>query len=147
MRRSNECSTRHRARPARRDRGATRRMDIAKDVEPVAARAPPQLLAAAVVLGAALMSAPATAAHCPPGQFWRVSLNRCVGVHSRLARAYEPRPAIRLVTLRPAPPQPPAPQPDPAIKFLRERLAAPPALMPVDLLLSRAAALNPGDSR
>jgi hypothetical protein len=27
--------------PARRDRGATRRMDIAKDVEPVVVRAPP----------------------------------------------------------------------------------------------------------
>lgn len=30
----------------------------------------------------------AAAGHCPPGQFYRVRLNLCVGVNTRLASAY-----------------------------------------------------------
>ena len=37
----------------------------------------------------ALLSAmPAAADHCPPGQFYRVRLNQCVGLNTRLASAY-----------------------------------------------------------
>jgi hypothetical protein len=40
------------------------------------------------LLAAMLFVGPAAAGHCPPGQFYRVRLNLCVGVNTRLASAY-----------------------------------------------------------
>ena len=39
-------------------------------------------------LVAMLFVEPAAAGHCPTGQFYRVRLNLCVGVNTRLASAY-----------------------------------------------------------
>jgi hypothetical protein len=39
-------------------------------------------------LGAMVLVGPAAAAHCPPGQFYRVRLKLCVGVNTSLALAY-----------------------------------------------------------
>ncbi len=41
---------------------------------------------------------PAAADHCPPGQFYRVRLNQCVGLNTRLASAYVHVAASRLAT-------------------------------------------------
>jgi hypothetical protein len=46
----------------------------------------------------ALASTPATAAHCPFGEIWRVHLNQCVDIGSALARAYV-RPPHRILHL------------------------------------------------
>jgi hypothetical protein len=35
-----------------------------------------------------LIATPATAAHCPNGQIWRIRLGQCVDADSALARAY-----------------------------------------------------------
>ena len=40
------------------------------------------------LLVALLSAMPAAADHCPPGQFYRVRLNQCVGLNTRLASAY-----------------------------------------------------------
>jgi hypothetical protein len=90
-----------------------------------------------------MLAAPADAARCPYGQILRVSMGRCVSVHSRLAlgyvhRARARRIAVALPTAKPAPIEPPE------IEVLRERLAHRVAsLEPIDILLSRAAALAP----
>ena len=39
-------------------------------------------------LGAMVLVGSAAAAHCPPGQFYRVRLKLCVGVNTGLALAY-----------------------------------------------------------
>jgi hypothetical protein len=39
---------------------------------------------------------PAAADHCPPGKFYRVRLNQCVGLNTRLASAYVHVAASRL---------------------------------------------------
>jgi hypothetical protein len=39
-------------------------------------------------VAAMLFVGSAAAAHCPPGQFYRVRLNLCVGVNTSLASAY-----------------------------------------------------------
>ena len=39
-------------------------------------------------LGAMVLVGSAAAAHCPPGQFYRVRLKLCVGVNTSLALAY-----------------------------------------------------------
>ena len=92
----------------------------------------------------------ADAAHCAHGLFWRVSLNQCVGVRTKLALAYERRPASRkriaLAMPFPAPKSAIAEPPRPEIEILRERLAQPHHLEPVDILLSRAAALTSEES-
>jgi hypothetical protein len=50
------------------------------------------------LLVALLSAMPAAADHCPPGQFYRVRLNQCVGLNTRLASAYVHAAAWRLVT-------------------------------------------------
>ncbi len=50
------------------------------------------------LLVAMLSVMPATADHCPPGQFYRVRLNQCVGLNTRLASAYVHVVASRLAT-------------------------------------------------
>jgi hypothetical protein len=50
------------------------------------------------LLVALLSAMPAAADHCPPGQFYRVRLNRCVGLNTRLASAYVHAAASRLAT-------------------------------------------------
>ena len=50
------------------------------------------------VLGALLSAMPAAADHCPPGQFYRVRLNQCVGLNTRLASAYVHASASRFAT-------------------------------------------------
>ena len=44
--------------------------------------------AVALATVAMLAASPAFGAHCPPGEFYRVRLNQCVPVESRLALAY-----------------------------------------------------------
>jgi hypothetical protein len=104
-----------------------------------------------VSVGLALaIATPAVAARCPYGEILRVSMGRCVGVHSRLAYGYvrAPRrrrivvalPAKLLSTTR----WPNGARTEPEIEVLRERLAHPAAsLTPTEILLSRAAALAP----
>ena len=48
------------------------------------------------LLVAMLSVMPAAADHCPPGQFYRVRLNQCVGLNTRLASAYVHVAASRL---------------------------------------------------
>jgi hypothetical protein len=50
------------------------------------------------LLVALLSAMPAAADHCPPGQFYRVRLNQCVGLNTRLASAYVHASASRLAT-------------------------------------------------
>jgi hypothetical protein len=50
------------------------------------------------LLVALLSAMPAAADHCPPGQFYRVGLNQCVGLNTRLASAYVHAAASRLAT-------------------------------------------------
>ena len=50
------------------------------------------------LLIAMLSVMPAAADHCPPGQFYRVRLNQCVGLNTRLAAAYVHVAASRSVT-------------------------------------------------
>jgi hypothetical protein len=50
------------------------------------------------LLVALLSAMPAAADHCPPGQFYRVRLNQCVGLNTRLASAYVHAAASRLAT-------------------------------------------------
>ena len=50
------------------------------------------------LLIAMLSVMPAAADHCPPGQFYRVRLNQCVGLNTRLASAYVHVGAARLAT-------------------------------------------------
>jgi hypothetical protein len=50
------------------------------------------------LLVALLSAMPAAADHCPPGQFYRVRLNQCVGLNTRLASAYVHAPASRAAT-------------------------------------------------
>jgi hypothetical protein len=50
------------------------------------------------LLVAMLSAMPAAADHCPPGQFYRVRLNQCVGLNTRLASAYVHAAALRLPT-------------------------------------------------
>ena len=79
---------------------------------------------AAVVAAALIAAQPATAAHCPQGQIYRVHLDECVGARSALARGYvhppgrRNIPAARISLTRhvsdadqppPEPPPPPAP--------------------------------------
>jgi hypothetical protein len=91
------------------------------------------------------LAAPADAARCPHGQILRVSMNRCVGVHSKLAQGYVRfAPRRRIVVALPK--AAPAPIEPPEIEVLRERLAR--HVAPLDataILLSRAAALAPGE--
>jgi hypothetical protein len=73
-------------------------------------------VALAIWLSGTLLSAPALAAHCPPGQIYRIRLDRCVGAYTALARpyvgfarrsarriAFDP-PAARAEAAAPAPP-------------------------------------------
>ena len=50
------------------------------------------------LLVATLAVMPVAADHCPPGQFYRVRLNHCVGLNTRLASAYVHIGAARLAT-------------------------------------------------
>jgi hypothetical protein len=50
------------------------------------------------LLVAMLSAMPTAADHCPPGQFYRVRLNQCVGLNTRLASAYVHAAASRLAT-------------------------------------------------
>jgi hypothetical protein len=50
------------------------------------------------LLVALLSAMPAAADHCPPGQFYRVRLNQCVGLNTRLASAYVRVAPSRLAT-------------------------------------------------
>jgi hypothetical protein len=50
------------------------------------------------LLVALLSAMPAAADHCPPGQFYRVRLNQCIGLNTRLASAYVHAPASRAAT-------------------------------------------------
>jgi hypothetical protein len=50
------------------------------------------------LLVALLSAMPAAADHCPPGQFFRVRLNQCVGLNTRLASTYVHAEASRLAT-------------------------------------------------
>jgi hypothetical protein len=50
------------------------------------------------LLVALLSAMPAAADHCPPGQFYRMRLNQCVGLNTRLASAYVHAAASRLAT-------------------------------------------------
>jgi hypothetical protein len=50
------------------------------------------------LLVALLSAMPAAADHCPPGQFYRVRLNQCVGLTTRLASAYVHAAASRSAT-------------------------------------------------
>jgi hypothetical protein len=50
------------------------------------------------LLVALLSAMPAAADHCPPGQFYRVRLNQCVGLNTHLASAYVHAAASRLAT-------------------------------------------------
>lgn len=45
------------------------------------------------VVSTVLISTSAYAAHCPRGQIYRVHLDKCVGVNSKLAIAYVSRPS------------------------------------------------------
>lgn len=90
--------------------------------------------AAVAFLCAFVAATPATAAHCSPGQIWRIRLDQCVGAGSALARPYVHQarfrpPAVRHVAdADPPPPQPvaepPAPPPD-AQAALAEPLVLP----------------------
>ena len=63
------------------------------------ARAARTMRALTAGLLVAMLSAMAAAAdHCPPGQFYRVRLNQCVGLNTRLASAYVHAAAPRLAT-------------------------------------------------
>jgi hypothetical protein len=67
------------------------------------ASAPARAASATRALTAGLLVAmlsvmPAAADHCPPGQFYRVRLNQCVGLNTRLASAYVHVAASRLAT-------------------------------------------------
>jgi hypothetical protein len=68
---------------------------------------------------AALAATPATAAHCPFGQIWRLRLDRCVAVDSALARPYVHQARFRPLAIRRVaaddapPPAEPAPYPPP----------------------------------
>lgn len=42
-----------------------------------------------IALSLALAASPATAAHCPHGQLYRVSMGKCVAIGSPLAIAYQ----------------------------------------------------------
>jgi hypothetical protein len=53
---------------------------------------------AAGLLVALRSAMPAAADHCPPGQFYGVRLNQCVGLNTRLASAYVHAAASRLAT-------------------------------------------------
>jgi hypothetical protein len=50
------------------------------------------------LLVALLSAMPAAADHCSPGQFYRVRLNQCVGLNTRLASAYVHAAASRSAT-------------------------------------------------
>ena len=90
-----------RARLARRPRGP---ITIGPSASTSAKRRPSRAepgMTRAVLAGllVALLSAmPAAADHCPPGQFYRVRLNQCVGLNTRLASAYVHAPASRAAT-------------------------------------------------
>ena len=87
------------------------------------------------------MTAPVVAG-CPHGQILRVSLNKCVGVHSKLAAGFvRALPRKRIVVM--LPPARPAIEP-PEIELLRERLAsrATAELTAANILLSLAARLT-----
>lgn len=88
------------------------------------------------------MTAPAVAI-CPHGEILRVSLSKCVSVHSKLAQGYiRTLPRKRIVVA--LPPTRAVPIEPPEIEVLRERLAKPTAaeLSATNILLSRAAALT-----
>jgi hypothetical protein len=97
------------------------------------------------LIGVALALALATPAvlACPYGQILRVSMGKCVSIHSKLAAGYahvfhRRRIVVALPVARPAPIE------APEIEVLRERLAHPvPPLTREEILLSRAAALVP----
>jgi hypothetical protein len=107
----------------------------------------PGALAALLTVLAALVylifCAPAHAARCPHGQILRVSMGKCVSIHSKLARGYvRTLPRKRIVVA--LPPAKPAPLERPEIEVLRERLMRPVAALDATaILLSRAAALAP----
>ena len=90
-----------RARLARRPRGP---ITIGPSASTSAKRRPSRAepgMTRAVLAGllVALLSAmPAAADNCPPGQFFRVRLNQCVGLNTRLASAYVHAPASRAAT-------------------------------------------------
>jgi hypothetical protein len=62
------------------------------------ASAPASAARTTLALTAGLSVMPAAADHCPPGQFYRVRLNQCVGLNTRLASAYVHIAASRLAT-------------------------------------------------
>ena len=98
------------------------------------------------IIAAALVAALATpaVAGCPYGQILRVSMGKCVSIHSKLASGYvhvatrhrRQRIVVALPVARPQPIE------RPEIEVLRERLSHHAlSLEPADILLSRAAAL------
>lgn len=60
-----------------------------------------------IALALVLAASPAAAAHCPHGQFYRVSMGKCVALGSPLALAYAPTHPQRLTIVLPADPEPP----------------------------------------
>jgi hypothetical protein len=98
---------------------------------------------------AVALATPAIAARCPHGQILRVSLTKCVDVHSKLAAGYVhvSRAHTRVVISLP----PARPLINDGVYYLpveaevlRERLARPTRELTRDeILLSRAAALAP----
>jgi hypothetical protein len=90
-----------------------------------------------------VVARPAHAARCPHGEILRVSMGRCVSIHSKLAQGYvrtlprHKRIAVALPKAKPVPIEPPE------IEVLRERLARNVAALDASaILLSRAAALT-----
>ena len=86
----------------------------------------------AVFLVAMLAATPAEAAHCPHGQFYRVRLNKCVGLNSRLAWAYvRVAAASRLVAPRGAERTAPRVEPEPEAKPVGEPETVIPFVLPL----------------
>jgi hypothetical protein len=72
------------------------------------------------LFAAILFVGSATAGHCPPGQFFRVRLNLCVGVNTRLASAY-----VHIAASRPPGGEPearPIGKPEDVIPFVLPKL-------------------------
>ena len=86
---------------------------------------------AAFVAASLIAAQPATAAHCPHGEIYRIHLDQCVGIESALARPYVHlirfrSPAVRHVADADQPPYPlPPPTPAPAQPDDQAALAEP----------------------
>jgi hypothetical protein len=96
----------------------------------------------AILVAVAVAVASPAVAGCPYGQILRVSMGKCVSVHSKLAAGYVRTAHKRTRIVVALPPAKPAPVEAPEIEVLRERLMNRVAsLTATDILLSRAAAL------